>query len=299
MKKYNSQLFPFESKWIDIEGNHIHYVDEGKGNLILFSHPPLASSFMYRNFITHLSRNYRCIAIDYPSFGLSTAKESYEPSIAGQRNVLEKFILKLDLKDIFILGHDIGGPSAFGVALKHPNLFQGIILTDTIIYPVSEYKKLVKMLAIVGSRFFTWFNAITNFLINSTYKYGIRTRKLSKKERNEYKSMFNTKEKRKLITRMLFNLKESENYMKMIKNGFETILKNKPTLLIYGEKDPVKEIGIADRIHKLLPNSELFLIKAEGHFPHEGQPRLMSEIIHNWIEKTLFPLNKINNKKSL
>ncbi|MCI4670497.1 MAG: alpha/beta fold hydrolase [Bacteroidia bacterium] len=284
MNSYNKDLFPFESKWISIQGNKLHYIDEGEGDVIIFSHPPVASSFMYRDFIKDLSRKYRCIALDYPSFGLSLSSSNYEPSIEGQASILEEFILNLGLREIYVLGHDTGGPSAFGVAMNHPHLFKGIILTDTIIYPVSEYKELDWMLGIVGGKVFSWFNASTNFLINGTYRYGVRTRKLSKGEREEYKLLFNTRKKRRLVTKMLYNLKESENYMQEVKNGFETTLNDKNALLIYGEKDPVQELGIADRIHKLLPNSELFLIKDEGHFPHEGQPKKMSKIIHNWIE---------------
>ena len=285
MKSYNKKLYPFKSNWISIQGNNVHYIDEGKGDVILFSHPPVASSFMYRDLIQYLSGKYRCIAIDYPAFGLSQSSHDYQPSIEGQSIILEKFILNLGLEGIYVLGHDTGGPSAFGVAINYPHLFKGIILTDTIIYPVSEYHTLNRMLGIVGGKLFTWFNATTNFLIKGTYRYGIRTRKLSKEERKEYKLMFNTKEKRKHITRMLYNLKESERFMLRIKKGFELTLNNKNALLIYGEKDPVQELGIADRIHKLLPNSDLFLIKEEGHFPHEGQPKKMSEIIHDWIEK--------------
>jgi haloalkane dehalogenase len=236
--------------------------------------------------VKFLKNNYRYIAIDYPKFGLSTASNNYKMGIEEQSKVLGKFILKLNLKDIYVLGHDTGGPSAFGVAINHPNLFKGLILTDTIIYPVSEYKKLTKMLGIVGGKLFTWFNATTNFLVNGTFKYGVKTRKLTKEERREYKLMFNTREKRKQVTQMLFNLKESEVFMKKIKQGFETTLNSKPTLLIYGENDPVKELGIADRIHQLMLNSELFLINKEGHFPHEGQSEQMSEIIHHWIEKS-------------
>lgn len=285
MRTYNEKLYPFKSRWMNLDGNQIHYIDEGQGETILFSHPPLASSFMYRDFVKPLRNMYRCIAIDYPGFGLSVADENYKMSIAAQGEILEKFISKLKLKGIFVLGHDTGGPSAFRVAIDHPDLFKGLILTDTIIYPVSEYKKLTKMLGIVGGSFFTWFNANTNFLVKGTFKYGVKTRKLTKEERNEYKRMFHTHKKRKQITQMLSNLKKSEQFMLNIKEGFETVLNSKPTLLIYGENDPVKELGIADRIHQLMPNSDLFLINKEGHFPHEGQPKQMSEIIHNWISK--------------
>ena len=285
MNAYNTKLYPFKSQWITIDGNEIHYIDEGSGDIILFSHPPVASSFMYRDFIKLLKKEYRCIAIDYPGFGLSVAREGYRIGIEKQCHVLEKFVQKLNLNAIYLLGHDTGGPSAFGVALNNPHLFKGLILTDTIIYPVSEYKKLKRMLRIVGGNLFSWFNAKTNFLVNGTTKYGIRTRKLSPDERQQYRQLFNSPIKRKRITQMLYNLSESEEFMKTIRHGFESTLNKKPTLLMYGEKDPVNQLGIADRIHRLMPNSELFLINKEGHFPHEGQPKQMSEIIHYWIEK--------------
>lgn len=34
----DKNLFPFESKWIDIDGNQLHYIDEGTGETILFVH---------------------------------------------------------------------------------------------------------------------------------------------------------------------------------------------------------------------------------------------------------------------
>lgn len=285
MISYNTELYPFKSRWIEIENNKMHYIDEGQGDVILFSHPPLASSFMYRKFVSILSKKYRCIAIDYPNFGLSKASEDYKMSLRSQSDILEQFILKRNLKNIFVLGHDTGGPSAFKVVIKHPNLFKGLILTDTIIYPVNEYPKLNNMLGIVGGSLFTWFNKTTNFLIKGTYKYGIKTRKLTKQEKNQYKLLFNTWSKRTSITRMLYSLKKSKLLMDTVKRGFETTLNKKQTLLIYGEEDPVNKLGIPDRIHALMQNSELYFIKNEGHFPHEAQPERMCEIIDNWISK--------------
>lgn len=287
MHTYNKNLYPFRPQWVNIDGHEIHYIDEGEGPVILFCHPPVASSFMYREFFKYLRQHFRCVALDFPGFGLSVAHSTYSFGIESQKEVLQKFIQILDLRDIFLIGHDTGGPSAFGVAIQKPHLFNGLILTDTLIYPVSEYKKLTKMLKLVGGRFFSWFNASTNFLVNGTTKYGIRTRKLTREERSQYKDLFNSPEKRRHVTEMLFSLYQSESYMKTIKRGFESVLNSKPTLLIYGEKDPVNVLGIASRIHQLLPNSEFFQIESEGHFPHEGQPEQMSLIIHEWIEKTI------------
>ena len=72
-----------------INEQYIHYVDEGEGPAILFSHPAVGWSFMYRDMIKALSRQFRCIAIDYPGFGLSDTPEGWPFTLQGQSEALE------------------------------------------------------------------------------------------------------------------------------------------------------------------------------------------------------------------
>src|SRR5690349_8197964 len=67
-------LFPFTSRWLDVEGAHMHYVDEGKGHPILMVAGTPMWSFMYRHPIKALHDSFRCIAVDLPEFGLSEAR---------------------------------------------------------------------------------------------------------------------------------------------------------------------------------------------------------------------------------
>ena len=64
-------LYPFESKWFDGAGPRVHYVDEGGGPTVVMFHGNPTWSFLYRNVITKLRGQFRCIAVDYPGFGLS------------------------------------------------------------------------------------------------------------------------------------------------------------------------------------------------------------------------------------
>src|SRR5690625_268973 len=70
-------LFPFESRFIDIDGHRVHYVDEGSGPVLLFLHGNPTWSFEYREVIEALRCDFRCIAVDYPGFGLSRAAPGY------------------------------------------------------------------------------------------------------------------------------------------------------------------------------------------------------------------------------
>jgi haloalkane dehalogenase len=286
---YPKRLYPFESKWLTINGNNIHYIDEGEGDIILFCHPPVTSSFMYRNIIKGLTKQFRCIALDFPGFGLSEIIPStgYTHSINAQAEVVEAFLKALQLPPVYLLMQECGGHAAIKVFIQQPEKLKGIIITDTIIFPVSNYPRIRIMLSLINSSIFNLINVNFNFLIRVMTKYGINNRKLSEEERNTYKAMFRTKEIRKASPYMLHQLVVQEKLLSQIQAAFETIFNKTPALLIYGEKDPLNQLGVTKRIHDLLPTSELHLIKGEGHFPHEGEPEKMSVLISNWITRMI------------
>ena len=50
-KWLDTTAYPFENKYIQLETGKLHYVDEGKGDVILFIHGVPTWSFLYRDFI--------------------------------------------------------------------------------------------------------------------------------------------------------------------------------------------------------------------------------------------------------
>jgi pimeloyl-ACP methyl ester carboxylesterase len=97
--------------------------------------------------------------------------------------------------------------------------------------------------------------------------------------------MFDTKEKRKRTTGLLYQLVVQEPLLQKIQHAFETTFNNIPALLVYGEKDSLAKLGVPQRIKKMMKNAELHIIKGVEHFPHEGTPDEISNIISNWILK--------------
>ena len=56
--------FPFQPHYVEVNGMRIHYVDEGKGEVILCLHGEPSWSYLYRKMIPILSQKYRVIAMD-------------------------------------------------------------------------------------------------------------------------------------------------------------------------------------------------------------------------------------------
>ena len=54
-------LFPFKSRYIELAGSQVHYIDEGSGPVLLFLHGLPTWSFIYRKIINKLKDKIRGI----------------------------------------------------------------------------------------------------------------------------------------------------------------------------------------------------------------------------------------------
>ena len=61
-----TELFPFQHRFLDLDGTRVHYIDEGDGEILLMLHGNPTWSFLYRKMVTELRGAFRCIAPDYP-----------------------------------------------------------------------------------------------------------------------------------------------------------------------------------------------------------------------------------------
>jgi len=129
MKKEISAEFPFESKYLEVKGSEIHYIEEGEGDPILFLHGNPTSSYLWRNIIPYMTTKGRCIAPDLIGMGKSDKpdinygfKDSYE--------YLEAFIEKLGLKNITLVIHDWGSGLGFNYAYHYPDNVKGIAFME-------------------------------------------------------------------------------------------------------------------------------------------------------------------------
>ena len=114
--------YPFDDKWRPLRAGRMHYVDEGAGEPIVFSHGTPTWSFEWRHLVRALSPEYRTIAPDHLGFGLSERPHGapYTPEWHAENFV--EFVESLDLGPLTLVVHDFGGPIALPLALRRPDL---------------------------------------------------------------------------------------------------------------------------------------------------------------------------------
>ncbi len=129
MSKEISAEFPFESKYLEVKGSKIHYIEEGTGDPILFLHGNPMSSYLWRNVLPHLTKQGRCIAPDLIGMGKS-GKPDIEYGFHDTFAYLDAFIKKMGLKNITLVLHDWGSGMGFHYANLNQDNIKSIVFME-------------------------------------------------------------------------------------------------------------------------------------------------------------------------
>jgi haloalkane dehalogenase len=131
-----SAAFPFESKFVEVQGSRIHYVEEGAGNPVVFLHGNPTSSYLWRNVIPHVSPLARCIAPDLIGMGKSD-KPDIEYRFFDHAGYVDGFIDALGLRNITFVVYDWGSALAFHYARRHEDNVKGLAFMEAIVRPLT------------------------------------------------------------------------------------------------------------------------------------------------------------------
>lgn len=124
-------------------GRKLRYVSIGSDTLptLLFIHGSPASMSLYRGrFVdTTILRTFKVLAVDRPGYGYSGFGNP-EPSIQKQSEMLKPILDSIykARHPIIIVGGSFGAPIACRLAMDHPGLVDGLVLTGPAIGPGRE-----------------------------------------------------------------------------------------------------------------------------------------------------------------
>lgn len=128
----DARLTPGAHRWTTADGNEMPYMVAGEGDVTVFLvHCWMCDRSFWSEQIPVLAEEYRTLAIDLPGHGEATASRepwrlaSYGEDVAG---MLEG----LDLDDVVLVGHSMGGPVSLRAAALAGDRVRGIVAVDTL-----------------------------------------------------------------------------------------------------------------------------------------------------------------------
>ncbi len=275
--------YPFTSMYFDINGNKLHYIDEGKGEVLLFVHGTPSWSFDYRNVIKTLKDNYRCIAIDHIGFGLSDKPEQYDYSTQNHSKTLEKFVLEKQLNNITLIVHDFGGPIGLNFAIQHPEKIRNMIILNSWLWSSKNDPDFIKLSKILKSPILPFLYRYLNFSPKFILPKSFGDHKLSKNLLTQYTKPFANKTQRNGALAFAKSLLNDQEWFEELWNKRQ-IISEKPTLFIWGMKDAVIKPHHLAKFQSGFTNSTSLKLDTSGHFPQEEQPEKVIKTILNFLD---------------
>lgn len=281
----DDELFPFESRFVELDGNVVHYVDEGSGPILLLLHSNPVWSFVYRDVITALRDRFRCIAPDFPGFGLSTAAPGYRFTAQEHAETLLSFIERLDLSGVTSVGHSWGGPLGLYAAERQPERFARLVLTNTWAWPLNgdlstEFFSRVGG-GLVGRELVRRFDLMVKYFVPSAHK----RRKVPDAEMEQYRQAMPSPALRQPSAVLPGQLVGAKRFFRDLEDGLKSV-RHLPTLILWGDSDWIFPEKYRERWEATMPNHTTTILKGVGHFPQSDAPDEFVEAITAWWSRT-------------
>ncbi|MDP9006291.1 MAG: alpha/beta fold hydrolase [Actinomycetota bacterium] len=276
----SAELFPFESRFLDLDGCRLHYIDEGRGPVLLLLHGNPTWSFLYRHLVARLRHRFRCVALDYPGFGLSSAPNDYGFTPAEHSSVVERFVVEVGLDSFTPLVHDWGGPIGLSVASRHPERVRALVLGNTFAWPLD------------GDRHFEWFSRLMggavgrlairrlNAFVNVVVPAGTR-RRLSRPEMAHYRGPFPTPDARLPTHVLAREIIASRDFLAEVEAGLAR-LAHLPALIAWGGSDFAFRDTERRRLEAVFPRHRSVVFEAARHYLQEDVPEELASTIEEW-----------------
>jgi len=273
---------PFDSRFVDIGGARVHYIDEDAGPVFLGLHGNPTWSFLYRHIVAGLKDRFRCVALDSPGFGLSSAPAGYGYTIAEHARVVERFVDQLGLREVTLMVQDWGGPIGMWVATRHPEWFRAFVIGNTWAWPVRGDRRIEWFAKLMGSaRLGGLLVKLADVFVTVFMRAGIKRRKLTPAEWQMYQRPHPTAQSRVPVHVMPREILTAHELLAEVGRGLGR-LADKPALIVRGDRDPAFKPPQLRRWEQTFPNHRTRVLRGSSHYIQEDAPDEIVAAVNDW-----------------
>jgi haloalkane dehalogenase len=274
------RLFPFQSRWFESRVGKVHYIDEGVGRPILFLHGNPTWSFLYRGVVIRLRQKFRCIAVDYPGFGLSVRPEDYDYTPREHAGIVRDLVRSLDLRDLTIMGHDWGGPIGMRVAVDELPRLRALVMGNTWYWPLDSWQ----------AKSFAYFVSMApvqslilvhNLYVERVLPLGVKHR-LAEEVLHHYREALPSPKSRIGVAELARQLIEGSDWLADLEEDAANALGNVPLLLTWGIHDVAFPRRTMERFREDFRLARVHRLDAK-HYIQEDEPGEIATAIEAFL----------------
>lgn len=255
---------------IDLGQVTIYYEEYGKGDPLVFLHGFTLDRRMWRRQIEYFSGKYRVIVYDSRGHGKSSCPKS---GYSREDRVRDLWGLagKLSLNKFHLVGLSMGGATALGYAIDHPDTLLSLTLVDTAAggySPPPKYKDLRDMARTKGvdEAKRRWIKSALFYYINRNEELRLELKEIISGHCGD---LWLDPKRGKYSDRDDVALSEKIKI---------------PTMIFVGEKDRFF-IPLAKTLHEKIKDSEIDIVPGVGHMLNMEAPDRFNFRLEQFLER--------------
>jgi len=259
-KAWNPPAYYAQELYAEIEGMKICYLEAGQENpeTIVFVHGFSGNALDWLGQYDYFSARYHVLILDEPGHGKSERRAGLAYSNELNGKTVIGLLDHVGVKKAHLVGNSLGGQVSAWVAIHYPDRVGKLILVDA-----------------AGAHDFTWaagiaplFNPFTIKLIGYTRGASIPADGPQNIARGDFRASLQgaNEEWRYLLTLS----KAFREALRPVKPDLPKI--QAPTLIMWGDDDPILTVKDVDIFASLIPNTTRYLVHEGNHSPQITKP---------------------------
>ena len=290
-----------EQAEIELHGRRFRYRKAGKGSLVVLLHGIAGSSATWSNIIPRLSRQHTVIAPDLLGHGESAKPPRGDYSLGAYANLIRDLLEALELPRGTIVGHSLGGGVALQFAYQFPERCERLVLVSSGGLG-REVHPILRAAALPGAELvLPWLAAGAargiGTLTKAMGKVGFRESADLGETWRSFVSLEQPEARRAFLhtVRGIIDL----GGQLVSANDKLYLAEGLPTLIVWGQRDPLIPVRHGLHTHELMSGSRLEIFRGAGHYPYLDDPERFAAILLDFIATTkprLYDTNELRTR---
>jgi pimeloyl-ACP methyl ester carboxylesterase len=237
-----------EYRSTEIDGQPLHWVASGSGPAVVLLHGLCGSLRWWNANIPALASSFRVLALDLPGFGASRGRRRIASGVVV--DLVARWIEQVSAAPAHLVGHSMGGLLAIHLAARYPQVLGRLVLADSagLYRPLAPAPLARWMYGLASPR--SWGDpGFLPVIWRDAFRAGPIT-----------------------AARALHGI---------LREDVTGVLPRiqSPTLVVWGERDPLIPPVYAQRLREAIPGARLHVIQNAYHNPMIDQPEEFNQVV--------------------
>jgi pimeloyl-ACP methyl ester carboxylesterase len=277
-----------ETHAITLHGHRVSYRVGGDGPLLVLIHGIAGSSATWLEVMPRLARRYTVLAPDLLGHGES-AKPRGDYSLGAYASGLRDLLAALGHERATIVGHSLGGGIAMQFAYQFPERAERLVLVASGGLG-RELHLSLRAAALPGAEYVLpllcgpWIRNVGDRVSSLLSRLGLRAASDMEEIWVGFRSLSSTEARQAFLHTVRTSIDLGGQRIDATDRIYLT--RHVPTLLLWGERDPIIPAEHGRAAHELIEGSRLVTFPESGHFPHRDDPGAFAQAIDEFCRTT-------------